>query len=171
MTAETYDAHIGGGGVESKARAIFARDVDPSPVFIDEWALIAHPVNARGRPGLDRGAGPRNSAPRWRDYMSETSAPATSSALRPIVYVVVAAHVAFLAYAIYRIFTAPAGDGTGMNIVGLVPLGVMFLIGVFPAISYTRSGKPLVGLLFALVAFGITQWLWWTMLVNELGIA
>ena len=103
--------------------------------------------------------------------MTDASPPASSSALRLAVYVIAAAHAVFLIYALYRIFTAPAGDGTGMNIVGIVPLGVLFLAGVFPAVSYARGGKPLVGLIFALLGFGITQWLWWTMLVNELGIA
>jgi hypothetical protein len=103
--------------------------------------------------------------------MTDASPPASSSALRLAVYAIAAAHAAFLVYALYRIFTAPAGDGTGMNIVGIVPLAVLFIAGVFPAISYTRSGKPLPALIFALLGLGITQWLWWTIMVHELGIA
>jgi hypothetical protein len=103
--------------------------------------------------------------------MTEQSAPVANSPLRWLVYVIAAAHVAFFAYAAWRILGAPPGDGTGMRIVAFVPLGVLLLIGVFPAISYARSNKPLVGLLFAAFGFGVTQWLWWTMLVNELRIA
>lgn len=103
--------------------------------------------------------------------MTDASPPASSSALRLAVYTIAAAHTVFFVYAIYRIFTAPAGDGSGMNIVGVVPLGLLFLAGVFPAVSYARSGKPVPGLIFALLGFGITQWLWWTIMVHELNIA
>ena len=65
-----------------------------------------------------------------------------SPALRNLTFAVVAAHVLFLAYAIYAILTAPAGDGTGMNLVGLVPLGFLFLVFAVPALSYARNGKP-----------------------------
>ncbi|MDX6766953.1 MAG: hypothetical protein SFU85_09190 [Candidatus Methylacidiphilales bacterium] len=96
------------------------------------------------------------------------ASPATGRPLRWLVYLIAAAQVAFFAYAAWRILAAPPGDGTGMRIVAFVPLGALLLIGVFPAISYARSNKPLVGLAFALFGFGATQWLWWTMLVNEL---
>lgn len=101
--------------------------------------------------------------------MTEPSATAASGPLRIAIFALVAAHALFFVYALYRILTAPAGDGTGMQIVGIVPLGLLFLVFAFPATSYARSGKNLPGaLILALVGFGVTQWLWWTMMVNEL---
>jgi hypothetical protein len=103
--------------------------------------------------------------------MTEPSAPAVNSPLRLATFAVVAAHTLFFVYALFRIFTAPAGDGTGMHIVGIVPLGVLFLVFAFPATSYARSGKHLiVALILALIGFGATQWLWWGTMVNELNL-
>jgi hypothetical protein len=88
--------------------------------------------------------------------MAEPSAPAANSPLRLATFAVVAAH---------------AGDGTGMHIVGIVPLGVLFLVFAFPTTSYARGGKHLlVALILVLIGLGATQWLWSGTLVNELNL-
>jgi hypothetical protein len=105
------------------------------------------------------------------DRMADIQTRVPNTPLLTTIFVIAALHAAFVVYAIYAIFTAPAGDGTGMNLVGLVPLGFLFLAGAVPAMSYARSGRNLVaGLIFAVAGFGITQWIWWTMLIHELNL-
>jgi hypothetical protein len=101
------------------------------------------------------------------------SAPAANSLLRLAIVAVVAAHVLFLVYALYQLFTIPDAedDRIGMAILGGVPFGLLFLFFAVPALSYVRDRAPLVGIILALLGLGITQWLWWAVMVSLLDFA
>lgn len=89
--------------------------------------------------------------------------------LRIAVLAVAAAGTLFFLYALYAIWTAPAGDGTGFNLLAVVPLGLIFLALTVPALILGREGRSLrSALVFGLLGLAAQQGLWWGVLVHEL---
>jgi hypothetical protein len=105
--------------------------------------------------------------------MADRPTPGAWPAPRIAALGVAGAHILFFAYAIVAMVTAPAGDGTGFNVLAVFPLGVLFVVFTVPALFLSNGGRvsQWAALVLAAIGLGITQWLWWTILIYELNLA
>lgn len=104
--------------------------------------------------------------------MTNTRPDNTAPLLRTAALVVSALAAAFLVYSFYALWTAPSRDNSGMQMVGIVPLGFVFLVLSVPALAFALNRMlPVLALVLALLGLAAQQWLWWGMLVNELHLS
>ena len=101
--------------------------------------------------------------------MADTPSVHTAPRLRTATLILAAIAALFLAYSFFALWTAPSRDNTGMQMVGIVPLGIVFLILSAPALILALNRLLLVpAMVLAVLGLGVQQWLWWGVMVNEL---
>jgi len=101
--------------------------------------------------------------------MAETPSVQTAPRLRTATLILAAIAALFLAYSFFALWTAPSRDNTGMQMVGIVPLGIVFLILSASALILALNRLLLVpAMVLAVLGLGVQQWLWWGVMVNEL---
>jgi hypothetical protein len=71
----------------------------------------------------------------------------------------------FWLYTFYAIAQMPMGDGSGFQWVAVMPLGTVFLLFTFPALTLVRDGRRLwLALILGLNGLGAFALMWYELL-------
>ena len=104
--------------------------------------------------------------------MADTPSVPAAPFLRTATLILAGTAAFFLIYSFYALWTAPSRDNTGMQMVGIVPMGFVFLVLSLPALMLALNRMlPVPALILAVLGLGVQQWLWWGMLVKEMHLS